>query len=100
VIVGEGAAQDTPHHPQPVNVASYGMTGIPPPPSVRINIHTACVVLILLSRCSSMPCQWFNTRITMQDMFKFKVFQSASELCIPCVPTCPALIRSQPDPSL
>lgn len=63
--MGEGAAQDMPHHPHPVNVANYGMADLPPPPAVSNHIHTVCVELVLLSGRSSMPCQWFNTRITM-----------------------------------
>jgi hypothetical protein len=65
MIVGEGAAQDPPHNPHPINSASYGRTEFPPPPSVSNQIHTVCVVLFLLSGRNSMPYQWFNMRITM-----------------------------------
>src|SRR6266478_1787605 len=67
VVVEEGAAQDMPQdqYLRPINVASHGMTNVPPPPSVS-HLHTVCVLSVLLSgHTSTMLCQWLNTHITM-----------------------------------
>jgi hypothetical protein len=56
-MVGEGAAQDTPHNPQPINSANYGRTDFPPPPSCEQSYPYGMrsVVLIIWTQQYTMP---------------------------------------------